>query len=112
MSFETEPKWPRSRSVNVRHSPRIEALLAEVAKQHEITREELLGSRQYSHLVRARVQVARSLSEMGLSLPRIGRVLGGRHHTTIHHYLRRFGVKSEPQEYRFDLPDESGLWAI
>lgn len=38
----------------------------------------------------ARVEIARRLrDELHLSLPAIGRAMGGRHHTTVLYYLRK-----------------------
>src|SRR6476661_6631128 len=50
-----------------------------------IDRGEVIGQKRYPRLVRARTILARELrgEPFRLSLPEIGRELGGRHHTTI-----------------------------
>jgi len=55
-----------------------------------IDRGEVVGQKRYPRLVRARTILARELrgEPFRLSLPEIGRELGGRHHTTILSLLR------------------------
>ena len=65
-----------------------EVVIHEVAARHGVTVEALLGRRKYSPLPAARRAVCMRLREAGLSLPAIGRQLGGRDHTTILSYLR------------------------
>lgn len=55
----------------------------------EIEPGEVLGPRRFPHLVAARQLTAYALRRyFGLSYPRIGRLLGGRDHTTIIHACR------------------------
>ncbi|WP_425230228.1 helix-turn-helix domain-containing protein [Sphingomonas sp.] len=64
--------------------------LAKLAACHVgLTVRELLGAGRAAHLVCARSAVALVAREQGLSVPQIGRALGGRDHTTIVHALRR-----------------------
>ena len=51
---------------------------------------EVRGPRKYPRLVRCRRQIAEELraEPWSMSLPEIGRALGGRHHTTILSLLR------------------------
>ena len=50
---------------------------------------EITGGSRYARLVRARWAVMLALREAGWSSARIGRALGGRHHTTVLHGLKR-----------------------
>lgn len=57
------------------------------------------GNRRTKGYVMARYEVAYRLrTEMGLSLPRIGVILGGRDHATIIHGLRKW-CKENGKEY-------------
>jgi chromosomal replication initiation ATPase DnaA len=47
------------------------------------------GRERHRWIVLRRCFIARKMRAEGYSLPAIGRELGGRHHTTIMHYLRR-----------------------
>lgn len=65
-------------------------------------------SREY---VQARAAVAEILHREGWSLSRIGRALGGRHHTTVMNLLKQKPYR-KPVGKAVALPDESGIWAI
>lgn len=66
----------------------IQEIIFEVAKARGITARELCGPDRSKRYADARREAARRLREHGLSLPNIGRHLGGRDHSTISHYLR------------------------
>jgi chromosomal replication initiation ATPase DnaA len=57
-------------------------------------------------VVAARRRAIRKLRDLGYSLPKIGRMLGGLHHTSVAYHLAGY----EP--YSPDTPDLSGEWAI
>jgi hypothetical protein len=50
---------------------------------------DLLGDRRQLHLARVRFAISYVANRAGWSLPNIGDVLGGRHHTTIMHSVQR-----------------------
>lgn len=50
---------------------------------------EITGESRRQELVHTRWAISRRLARQGWSTPRIGRLLGGRDHTTIMHGLRR-----------------------
>lgn len=61
-----------------------------VAKARGVSFAEMIGERRSAYLVRTRQEAMWLLKEKcGLSLPQIGRILGGRDHTTILHGIRR-----------------------
>lgn len=51
---------------------------------------EVRGPRRYPRLVKVRSVIATELRQRDMSLPEIGRALGGRHHTTIMNLLGYF----------------------
>lgn len=57
-------------------------ILAEVAKNHATTVNQILGKRRWTHIVEARREVAMRLREIGWSYPAIGFVLKI-HHTSV-----------------------------
>jgi Bacterial dnaA protein helix-turn-helix len=62
---------------------RVEAIVAAVAEEFKISREELLGRCRKQHRTAPRMVLARSLRDLTpLSYPVIGKVMG-RHHTTV-----------------------------
>lgn len=58
-------------------------VISDVAAMHCITAADIKGPKRSRHLVDAREDVTIILRERGLSLPQIGKILGGRDHTTI-----------------------------
>ena len=66
-------------------------VVAAIAEKHGFTKAQLLGKSRVRSLVDARSEAAKALRAKGLSLPRIGQLLGGRDHTTILNLLRREG---------------------
>lgn len=70
-------------------------LLAFVARSARIPYEELIGPQRRRHHVRARAVITQILIARGFSLKAIGRLIGGRDHSTIsnlyHNYERHWG---------------------
>jgi chromosomal replication initiation ATPase DnaA len=68
----------------------VEAIVAEVADIHLIRHEDLVGPCHRRDLVDARAEAAtRLFEETDLRLWQIGEILGGRHHSSVIHLLRR-----------------------
>ena len=63
-------------------------IIANCAAEFGVSVDQIRGSRGNATVFRARKEAARRLRELGLSLSRIGELLGGRHHTSIGHALR------------------------
>ncbi len=51
--------------------------------------DEIMGARRFHRLLAPRVEIAKRLDAIGYGLSEIGRVLGGKDHTSIFHYLGR-----------------------
>lgn len=71
---------------------RAEAIIRDVCRERKIGIRSVLGRRgtPRDELVSARAEIVKRIRETTrLSLPQIGAALGGRHHTTILHYLRK-----------------------
>ncbi len=70
--------------------PPVARVLQTVARETGVSVEEMRGARRTRHLVQARQVAAWLLARTRpeLSLPQIGRLLGGRDHTTIIHAIR------------------------
>lgn len=60
-----------------------------VAKEFDVTVEEIKGRSRVAHLNEARQEAMRLMWDAGHSLPKIGRFLGGRDHTTIMAGIRK-----------------------
>lgn len=58
-------------------------LAREVCRENGANWLEVRGPRKFSRLYRVRKKIVDRLRGLGRSLPEIGRLLGGRHHTTI-----------------------------
>ena len=56
-----------------------------VLERHEVNRKELLSASRKRYLVEARASACYLGSRMGFSLPTLGKMLGGRDHTTVLH---------------------------
>ncbi len=69
-------------------------VVRKVSLLHGVQYRHVLGPRRWSELVRVRKEVARILFEEGMSYPEIGRVLGGRHHTSAMYYVG--AIKTRP----------------
>lgn len=112
-----EPRLPAS----TRRPPAAEAIICDVVRELGITREELFSDRRFPILVEARSRIIIRLHELKYSSTRIGRVLGGMHHTAVLYHLGRSisgevrpknGKRKAPEIYDLTAPDESGIWAI
>lgn len=72
---------------DLRSSDALRVMIADAVKtaaaQHGTTVEALRGPQRHSDIVEARRDAAERLRGIGLSFPRIGQALGGRHHSTI-----------------------------
>lgn len=58
-------------------------LLRDVCAKNDVHPSLVRSSRRDAELVAVRREIARVLRDAGCSLPEIGRMLGGRHHTTV-----------------------------
>ena len=66
-------------------------IVKEVCEKHGLKIEDVISERRHQYLVRPRQEIMyRLCTETDWSLPRIGRLLGGRDHTTILHGKRKF----------------------
>lgn len=80
-----EPVDPRGR-----HAVTMDAILREVASAFGVTIADIKGRRVFKYLIRPRhasMHLAHEMTEF--SLPMIGRLIGGRDHTTVLNGLRR-----------------------
>lgn len=69
---------------------RWKAIVKEVCEKHGITFGQVLGRQRSQPIVKARFEAYFRLSEeTGLSLPQIGRFLGGKDHTSVLHGIRK-----------------------
>lgn len=71
-------------------TPRWRLVLRAVARKHRLKVADITGPRRYKDVVAARFEAAwRMRVRLGMSLPAIGRRLGGRDHTSILNAVRR-----------------------
>lgn len=71
--------------------PQWKQIVGEVARKHNVSVQEIVGGQRTDRIVQARHECCYRLShETSMSLPQIGRRLGGRDHTTILHGIRRY----------------------
>lgn len=72
----------------------VKDIIREVAKQHDVSVQDILGARRSKNIVLARHEAicAAARARPDMSLPALGRHFGGRDHTTILHALRKGGV--------------------
>ena len=66
-------------------------ILRETATRHGMSVDAMKGHSREPRFAKARYEVMIALRDEGFSLTRIGRNLGGRHHTTILAGLRKMG---------------------
>lgn len=96
--------------------PRIQRMVLQLCRAYGIVPAEVLGGSRTKtrEAVDVRREVARMLRTEGWSYPRIGRLLGAMHHTSVLHLLRSEGraTKKKPPAYDSGVPDLSGEWAI
>jgi chromosomal replication initiator protein len=76
-----------------------EKILIEVAERHEVTVKDIKSHSHKMKMVHARQEAAYLMQkELKLSLPRIGRVIGKRDHTTILHAIRRYKKRNKIED--------------
>lgn len=76
--------------VNLSAVSSIQSIIADVAKKYRVSNIELISQRRSRYIAWPRQEVMfRAFKETTLSLPAIGRHLGGRDHTTILHGIRQ-----------------------
>ena len=76
-----------------------------VASAYGVTTQELLSHQRARILVQARNHLYFLLREQGLSYPQIGRMLGGRDHSTVIHGVRRFKQEAKRLEDGLGVPE-------
>jgi hypothetical protein len=75
-------------------------IVREVCVKHEITKSELMSVRRARNIVAARHEAMWRMSkETSMSLPAIGRRMGGKDHTTVLHGIRRHEAKVRGEVY-------------
>ena len=82
---------------------RTNQILSRVARERNVTVALIKGETRARHVVTARHQAAYEMSKLGLSLPKIGRLLGGRDHTTILHAIRSWPARAAKLGIPVDL---------
>lgn len=98
--------------------PRVEELFQRACERYGVTRECLLRGRRFRKhpVVQARQEVCVELRKWNWSYSRIGKTLGGLHHTTVMHILHMAGASDLcgplVRVCEIKVPDESGIWAI
>lgn len=84
------PPEPSSRQ------PRYKTILQTVAAQHGVSVVDLRGPSRVKKIAVARFEAAYRLRvDLALSFPKIGQILGGRHHTTIMHAVEQHAARLE-----------------
>lgn len=79
-----------ARRIDMSLAGEMKGLCEAVAAEHGINAADLRGSCRTARVCKARHEFMRGAYERGLgSLQQIGRFLGGRHHTTVLHGIRR-----------------------
>lgn len=72
----------------------VSEIIQEVGEKHGVTKGEIIGDRRSRYIVAARHEAMARVykARPDLSLPMIGRLFGGRDHTTVIHAARKMGV--------------------
>jgi len=70
------------------HMTEADRVLSRIAAEAGLTVKELRGPRQSRRFAWPRQRAYTELAELGLSLPQIGRKMGGRHHSTVLYGIR------------------------
>ncbi len=83
----------------VRWVPEARKIIADIAHKHGLTYADLVGPRRFRHIIPARdeaIAAVRALSNgrESFSLPMVGRIFGGKDHTTILAALRRHAKRA------------------
>ena len=73
-------------------------IIAEIARVKRISPGDITGKSRLSHYLPARNLTAHVLRHRGWNLPAIGRIMGGRDHSTIVNSLRRFEERASLEE--------------
>ncbi|MBB3144903.1 chromosomal replication initiation ATPase DnaA [Phyllobacterium trifolii] len=78
------------------------------ARKHNLTVDDIKGDSRFRNIIAARYDAIVDLHHKRpeLSLPEMGRIMGGRDHTTILHALRKRGIAYKPRHQTFD-PDQA-----
>lgn len=113
----TQIKKIHDRRFHIR-PPRVETVIAATCQKHNVSRTDLMSAARcmMPRVVRAREEVCVELRKWNWSYSRIGKSLGGLHHTTVRSALIRAGAAplTGPviRDCDFSVPDFSGEWAI
>lgn len=92
-----QPVAPKPSVPDLTAMPAGAAILHGVARKYAMTPDEIKGPSRRKEVMPARYEVCfRLVVEAGYSYPQAGRFMGGRHHTTVLHSIRRF-VASSPE---------------
>jgi hypothetical protein len=76
--------------------PTLQMILHQVADKHGVTVLDLKSDRRFQKIVEARWEVFyRARHETALSLPQIGRMVGGKDHTTVLHGIKQHTKRME-----------------
>ncbi len=83
----------------VRWMPDARKIIADIAHKHGLNYRDLVGPRRYRHIIPVRdeaIAAVRALSDgrESFSLPMVGRIFGGRDHTSILAALRRHAKRT------------------
>jgi chromosomal replication initiation ATPase DnaA len=71
--------------------PTVKDIILEVAEKYGVTANDILSDRRSRNLAQPRFEVCwRARNETRLSMPQIGRSIGGRDHTTVLNAIRRY----------------------
>ncbi len=85
-----------TRNVVVEFTPRTkpQEIIADMAHQHRLTYADVVSKSRRRDIVKARTEAIWALKDWKpeLSLLQIGRIIGGRDHTTVLHALRKRGL--------------------
>jgi len=98
------------------HASTFEAVVNKVCIQYEINKQEVLGDRRFSSLVRTRSIIINLMIELHkVSLSQLGRMFGMDHSTIIHHRAMKFNYerfwskdKTIHEEFK-ELKDQLGV---
>ena len=88
-------------------------IIQKAAERYRVNPRDLVGQSRERRFVVARREAAMELRLRSWSLQQIGKVLGGRDHTTIKHMLGQVTPQGEIElSLELLVPDYSGEWAI
>ena len=78
-------------------------LIAAIAQEYDYTLEDVLGPRKFRALVEVRSKCIVMLRDKGYSTTEIGRIMGGRDHSTICHALKKHEQEEIKALARYEL---------